>query len=254
MTKLFAFGDSFVVGDLDDFGPKDFNYNPDFPPTHNMSYDERIKYLKNNVSFASLIAKHYNFDYENLAIRGTGNFFQLDQLLLAARQGKFNQGDIILFGITINSRDRLSMIDIDLGKNSPLGIISYDLKDNHENLSIIEEFDFFWILSILESVRRIYKVKIIAFNLFYNPLCKIKNSLKFDFDFFIGEGIDNNTMVDVLNDTYDLPADKKHVYHTLINIPKESNIFYTWNKHPSELGHIKIKDWLVNYIDKNNLI
>ena len=51
-----------------------------------------------------------------------------------------------------------------------------------------------------------------------------------------------------------MPPIKKHVYHTFAEIPDHALKFYTWNKHPSELGHVKIKNWLVEYIDKNNLV
>lgn len=250
MRKLLAFGDSFVLGDLDDFGPKDLNYNSKFPPTHGMGYYERVKFLKENVSFASFIAKNYNLDYENFAERGLGNFVQLDELLLAAKNGKIKEGDVILFGISISTRDRISV----LAPNALFGIISPSLSTNPDNFNTIEQFDFFWILSVLESVRKRYKVTIIAFNLFYNPLFKIPEPLNFDFDFFIGRGIDNNTIVDVLNDTYGTPPNKKHVYHIHMSIPDHAAQFYTWNKHPSELGHIKIKNWLINYIDEHNII
>lgn len=250
MRKLLAFGDSFVLGDLDDFGPRDINYNPMFPPTHGMSYEERVKFLKENVSFASFIAKNYNLDYENFAQRGLGNFVQLDELLLAAKNGKIKEGDVILFGISISTRDRISILE----PNAVFSIISQSLSSDSDNFHIIEQFDFFWILSVLESVKKRYRVTIIAFNLFYNPLFKASGSLNFDFDFFIGKDIDNNTLVDVLNDTYGTTPTDKHVYHTHMSIPAHASQFYTWNKHPSELGHIKIKNWLIKYIDDHNLI
>ena len=251
MTKLFAFGDSFVVGDQDDFGPTDCNYNPAFPPTHNMPYDVRIEYLKNNVSFAALLAKHYNFEFENFAIRGGGNFLQLDELLLLADQNKLNAGDVILFGISINSRDRLQMLEDHKNKH---GIILDRLRADPNNFTLIEQFDFFWVLSVLETIKNKYNVKIIALNLFYNPIFKKSGFLNFNFNFLIGNNTDNNTMVDVLNDTYGIPSIKKHVYHTFADIPETSLQFYTWNKHPSALGHDKIKNWLVSYIDSNRLL
>lgn len=249
MTKLFAFGDSFVVGDLDDFGPSDFNYNPEFPPKHNMSYDQRLEYLKQNVSFAALISKELLLDYENFAVRGCGNLFQLDKLLLAAKENKLKEGDIILFGISYTERDRLSMVDY---HRTTMGIIADDLRNDHKKLEFIGQFDLYLVLSVLESIRRQYKVKICAFNLFFNVLFNEENKLKYNFDFFIGSGLYNNTLIDVLNDTWAAAPKSKHLYHTQIKIPLGYEKLYTWNKHPSELGHEKIKDWLLPYIKNIN--
>ena len=94
MKRILAFGDSFVVGDQDDFGPQDFNYNPEYPPTHNMSYDDRFEYLKNHVSFVALLAKEFDCSLINFAERGCGNYVQLDKLLAFIEEGKlFSEQD-----------------------------------------------------------------------------------------------------------------------------------------------------------------
>ena len=76
---IHAFGDSFVVGDQDDY-INDKNTDPESAPTHNMSEATRTEYLKYNVSFAALIAKQLDTKLKNHAVRGTGNFPQLDLL------------------------------------------------------------------------------------------------------------------------------------------------------------------------------
>ena len=55
MTTLHAFGDSFIVGDQDDF----LHEVPDAP--HQMDWDERLEYLKTQVSFVSILADHYGY-------------------------------------------------------------------------------------------------------------------------------------------------------------------------------------------------
>lgn len=248
MTKLFAFGDSFVVGDLDDFGENDCNYNPNYPPQHNMGYDERLNYLKYNVSFASLLAKHFNLEFENLAERGSSNYLQLDRFSLLISKGKIKPNDIVLFGITHSSRDRLSLIE---HQNSPevgtLGVIFHEIRTDPEKLYMIEHFDFFYILSVLESFKKKYRVNILAFNLFYNTVHS-GESLDYEFNFLLGSEYKNNTLVDLINDTWGSNLIKNNTYHTHMDIPKGYESFYTWNKHPSELGHKKIKEWFVRHI------
>ena len=85
--KLHAFGDSFVVGDQDE---KD---------------DKNKEYLKYNVSFVSIIAKHFGIELVNYSESGSGNFSQLDKLFLNLKYGTIQKNDVVLFGMTSTSRD-----------------------------------------------------------------------------------------------------------------------------------------------------
>ncbi len=165
--RIVAFGDSFVSGDQDDFGPKDPNYRPECHATHTMSDSERNEYLKYNVSFASLIAKNLNFDFLNLSQRGAGNFYQLDRLLTYIRDRKLQNSDIILFGITSVTRDRLSVLPESIAES----IFDWSLTFEPTNLyETIEKFDYYYVLSILNNISHQYNVRIIAFKLLYNPV------------------------------------------------------------------------------------
>lgn len=253
MNRILAFGDSFVLGDQDDFLPPDCNYNPNYPPQHNMDYDQRIEYLKSNVSFAALIAKELNYDYINFALRGLGNFVQLDRLLFFIKSGNLRKTDIILFGLTTNGRDRISlMFDLCDKKSTEVRIIDYELKEDR-NWDTIEEFDYFYIISVLDMISKKYKVPTIKFNLFSNTLFNTKGCVDYRSDNFIGFGLPNNTLIDVLNDIWGLTGKDKHVYHTEIKIPKGYEKFYTWNKHPSIEGHKKISTWFLDIVDWDNL-
>ena len=253
MTRILAFGDSFVLGDQDDFGPQDFNYNPNIPITHNMEYGERVTFLKNNVSFASLIAKNFNYDYLNFAMRGLGNFVQLDLLIKFIKDGNLKPDDIILFGLTSNGRDRLSLLmnhHKSKKTDSLPSIISHEITHDWE---LVEQYDCFYVLSILNNISNKYKIPIIKFNLFSNTLYNVTGILDYSSDNYIGLGLPNNTLIDILNDTWGQPNDKKHAYHTELTIAEGYEHLYTWNKHPSIEGHKKIADWMLNDINWNGL-
>ena len=60
---LHAFGDSFIVGDQDDWlHLKD----PNIKYKHRMHFEERLEYVKYSVSFVSILAKHYNYNLQQL--------------------------------------------------------------------------------------------------------------------------------------------------------------------------------------------
>jgi hypothetical protein len=239
MKRILAFGDSFVVGDQDDFGPQDFNYNPEYPPTHNMSYDDRLEYLKNHVSFVALLAKEFNCALINFAERGCGNYVQLDKLLEFIEEGRLEQGDLILFGITSTLRDRNSVPSVD--GNYPIAV------GEMKNKGYVDRFDLFYILSALDAISKRCNVSIIKFNLFDNPMCNSSSNLNFNFENFIGFNLNANTLVNILND--DWGADiSRPVYHTQIKPGSNYKQYYTWNKHPSVLGHKKIAEWFLKNI------
>lgn len=251
MARILAFGDSFVLGDQDDFG-KPSNYHPDFPPTHGMTYPERKEYLKYNVSFVSLIAKHLNVDIVNCSERGASNYQQLDQLMSLVHNGSLASGDVILFGFTTIGRDRISVAA--RNKDTRTNLINDNLIESGEWDSI-EYFDFFYILSVLDSLANTYQVPIIKFNLFDNLLNKnIKTGIKFPSKDFIGFELENNLLIDILDDTWGSDTKRARLYHTELTPDTEHQKYYTWNRHPSILGHEKIADWFLNNINWKDYI
>ena len=89
---IHAFGDSFVVGDQDDFV---HDHPAGVVPDHNMGYDDRLEFLKYEVSFAAIIAKNYNQQMKNYAVRGSGNLPQIDRLFNELVAGTIAPDDII---------------------------------------------------------------------------------------------------------------------------------------------------------------
>ena len=238
MSRLIAFGDSFVVGDLDDFGPTDAPYyNPDFPPTHGMSFNDRLEYLKYNVSFASIIAKALDLELVNLAVRGSSNYAQLDILLEFVSDNKLQPDDIIFFGITTTIRDRRRV------DGKPMWV-----KQNDG----IEEHDLFIVLSVLDSLSKKYSVPIIKLNLFDNPLISNPCNLNFKFDNYLGWDLKSNTMSDIINDTWGQPTEIRALDYIKIQfrprVKKAYEYLWTWNRHPSIEGHKKVADWLMNNV------
>ena len=248
MKRILAFGDSFVVGDLDDFGPNDpaKNHNPQFPPTHGMNYDTRLKYVMNNVSFVSLIAKDFNCPLINLAGRGSGNYQQLDNLLEFIEEKGIQPGDVILFGITSTIRDRID-------QPNPPPPNRHSIFNKHIAVKgYVDRFDLFYILSTLDVVSRTYNVPIIKFNIFDNAVYDPLKNIKFNFDNYLGQGLKANTLINILNDDWgqDIP---RPVFHTSIKPKADYEQYYTWNRHPSELGHRKIADWFLKNVDWEQL-
>jgi len=249
MRRIIALGDSFVVGDLDDFGPG-HNYNPDFPPTHGMGYTERETYLRYNVSFVSLISKQLNYELVNIATRGSGNYRQLDNLMEFISNNTLTPDDIILYGICTTTRDRRSIfIDDSMPHHQQPGACIKNATGQQD--ADVELYDLFYILSILNQISTTYNVRIIKFNIFDNTLDNFKDS-KFIYktNDFIGQEFKTNTLVDILNDTFGILSNEgKKPYHIHLKIDKDYEKFYTWNKHPSILGHQKLAEWFLRNID-----
>ena len=246
MKRILAFGDSFVFGDQDDFGPGDCNYDPKYH-THGMSDFEREIYLKNHVSFVALLAKELNCSLVNSAQRGSGNYPQLDHLLEFIEEKKLDSGDVILFGITTTARDRIDQ------PNPPLPP-SYHRIFNKEFAvkGYVDRFDLFYILSTLDVISKMYNVPIIKFNLFDNPLCDPLKNINFKFDNYLGWDLKANTLINILNDDWGTDIGRP-VFHTDIQPKPDYEKFYTWNRHPSELGHRKIANWFLENINWNEL-
>jgi hypothetical protein len=231
---LHAFGDSFVSGYQDDF-----IHILGYDPGHGMEFEEREEYLKYNVSFAALIAKHLGFKFKNYAERGSGNFPQLDKLTTRLRAGKIKSGNIVLFGITTPIRDRLFFAeDVKIHNEELSGPILIDRElITSQRLDKVIDSDYFYILCILEQLERIFGIKIIKFNLFGTP-----PPVPYNFINYINEG----TLIDILNDTWGQKI--KNQYHTNIDVPAGYENLYTLKKHPSIEGHKKIASWFINNV------
>lgn len=245
---LHAFGDSFVVGDQDDFL---HDHPKGVVPNHSMEYEERIQYLKNNVSFASIIAKHYVMKLQNHAIRGSGNFPQLDKLFLALIQGKIKSNDIVLFGLTTLLRDRFNLHEYEKAKSYNYGPLLIDRDLLHgDNKQHIFDMDYYYILSTLENLSKKFNVRIIKINLFNNLVDESphhENKL-FNFPDLIGKDIKGNTLIDILNDTWGKGI--SNPYHDILKVSPGYEHLYTVKKHPSVEGHKKIANWFIN----NNIL
>lgn len=236
--KFHAFGDSFIVGDLDDF-----DQTTD-------SFDQRLKYLKYNISFASGIAKHLNMDFENYAERGSGNFPQLDKLVLNILNGNIKSKDYVLFGMTTVYRDRNSLIEFSKVSDYGVGPCMVDRETFVNNMQSIAELDFFYIINLLESIKVKYDLNLKVINIFDNvfSFSKNQNSLLSESPILISCNATGNTLIDILNDTWG--TDQRHPYHTRLTIPFGYEHLYTKQKHPSIEGHQKILNWFVTNIYK----
>jgi hypothetical protein len=231
---LHAFGDSFVVGDQDDFLEENSNV------THNMKRDVRTEYLKNNVSFISLISQHYEITQKNYAICGASNFSQLDMLVGKLFRDEIKSDDVIFFGLTTAVRDRFNLV-LTAPPKAYYPLIDSSLVDS-DDMGILPRVDLLYILCILEQLSTIYNVQIIKFNLFGNSMFGCEEAKKFT-------NYIEHTLIDIINDT----VGKNVNLHPFDNnsVPNGYQHFYTHNRHPSIEGHKKIADWFINNIKFN---
>jgi hypothetical protein len=244
---LHAFGDSFVVGDQDDF----LGQVPG--ATHGMPWYERLEYLKTQVSFVSILARHYGYHLQNHAERGSGNYPQIDRVWLNLINGNIKPGDIVLFGITTTIRDRFLLHEVDRCTNDSQGPFMIDRKliaKDSERQRLLE-LDYFYILSLLDQLSRKFGVRIVKFNLFDNSLDHANSRITdlCQVDDFVGWATPGNTLIDILNDSWG-----QGVFYTFaheeIKIPRGFEYLYTAKKHPSIAGHQKIADWWI----RNNIL
>lgn len=245
---LHAFGDSFIVGDQDDFL---HDHPKGVTPNHNMEYGDRLEYLKNNVSFTSIVAKHYKMNLENHAIRGSGNYPQLDKLFLMLVHGKITSNDVVLFGLTTLLRDRFNLHEYEKSKSYKYGPLLIDRDLLHgENKQHIFDMDYYYVLSVLENLSKKFNVRIIKINLFNNLVDESpQHEMKlFNFPDLVGRDVKGNTLIDILNDTWGKGI--SNPYHDVLKVPHGYDHFYTIKKHPSVEGHKKIAQW---FIDNNIL-
>jgi len=240
---LHAFGDSFIVGDQDDFLHEVPN------AAHGMPWDERLHYLKTQVSFVSILARHYGYELENYAERGSGNYPQIDRLWSQLINGRICQGDLVLFGITTTIRDRFLLHEVERCTSPHVGpfMVEKSLIDRYADRQRLLELDYFYILSLLDQMAKKFNIKIIKFNLFDNSLDhadpKITNLCQVDD--FVGWATPGNTLIDILNNSWG-----QGVFYTFaheeIQIPARLEYLYTVKKHPSIDGHKKIAQWWID--------
>ena len=239
---LHAFGDSFIVGDQDDF------LHDVSTASHSMPWEERLAYLKTQVSFVSILAKQYGYDLKNYAERGSGNYPQIDQLWLNLINGTIKTGDVVLFGVTTTIRDRFMLHEVDRCTSDNVGpfMVNRTLVAKHSDRQRLLELDYFYILSLLDQMSKKFNIKIIKFNLFDNSLDHATPRITdlCQVDDFVGWAIPGNTLVDILNDSWG-----QGVFYTFaheeIKIPKGHEHLYTIKKHPSIEGHKKIANWWI---------
>jgi hypothetical protein len=246
-ATLHAFGDSFIVGDLDDWlHLKD----PNVKPTHKMQFEQRLEYVKYNVSFVSILAKHYNYNLQNHAYRGCGNYPQLDRLWTKLTDGTIKPGDVVLFGLTSMTRDRVLLRDFDLAtseKNGPL-LLDREMLAKDADYQRIIELDFYYIVTMLSKLSEQFSVPIIKFNLFDNALYQATDHIKkiCEVADFVGYNMPGNTLIDILNDTWG--QETVHpAGHTSIKVDPEHEYLYTYYRHPSIEGHKKIAQWWIDH-------
>lgn len=206
---FWAFGDSFILGDQDDFGPGDCNYKPELWKDHGMSYDQRIQWCK-GVSFARTLAG--DNEYRNCAERGAGNYTSLDLVY----SSDIGPGDTVLFGISSTTRDRLRT----LGHREAQWIMHPLVQ-----AELITVYDQRTIVGALEAWARLRGFKLILVNT------------------FDANGSGARTLVDILLDrTPGTPGSM----HTDLLVPPEYQHLFTWNGHPSVLGHQKLAQWFLD--------
>lgn len=244
MTTLHAFGDSFIVGDQDDF----LHNVPG--AAHGMPWEERVEYLKTQVSFVSILARHYGYELINYAERGSGNYPQIDRLWSNLINGTIKDGDVVLFGITTTIRDRFMLHEVDRCTSDKVGPFMVDrtLVAKDSNRQRLLELDYFYILSLLNQLSKKFNIKIIKFNLFDNSLDHATPRITdvCQVDDFVGWATPGNTLIDILNDSWG-----HGVFYTFaheeIKIPSGLEYLYTVKKHPSIEGHKKIATWWIQH-------
>jgi len=249
--KLWAYGDSFVAGDLDIPGRLDYS----------SEYSQENKYI---FSFSSILAKRLGLKLINNAVSGSGNYPQLDKLWNDAPMIK--PDDLVLFGLTTPWRDRFQLTwlapDVLNNSKAPALVDRALLKNDDENRIAVS--DMFYILSVIEKIESLYGFTVITFNAFHNPLAEKNKSeklqkilnidkQKFKFRHFLGQEIENNTLLDVLSDTWGKEIITRKSDHSKWLPPIEYQHFFTAKSHPSKLGHQKIADWLFDEIKNGGL-
>ena len=245
MTRILAFGDSFVADESQD-----------------------------SLSFAARLAKHFDCEFENYADNGSSNHRQLDRLLYLAHTNKLTANDVILFGLTSTSRDRRGLTDtwvtathhnmLNSWKSGLSNLVDVCIRGHH-NWDLIEFNDLFFILSTLECVGTQYQIPVIKFNLYDNLFrSKIPTGISYPHNNFLGWEFKNNTLMDILDDTWATDVDRPRAFKAEIVPGPEYEKFYSDRKQtnwakiyvrpPSSLGHEKLYQWFLNNISWNEIL
>lgn len=187
--KIHAFGDSFVMGDQDDFLEETKWIDQ---PTHGMAHYDRVQYLRHNVSFASHIACRLNAELINYAVGGCGNQMQIDYLYNETLAGNISADDIVLFGFTTSWRGRVL-----IRPAAERAGLLINLGDNSFNDEELICRDCLYAHVLTSKLQQQYQFKLIAFNLFHN----VTDSSEF-YKHLLGYQYPTNTLIDILNDTW----------------------------------------------------
>lgn len=227
---IYAFGDSFVQGYQDGSTDADIEF-----------------YEKTEVSFVSHLARSLGIKFENYAIRGSSNLVQFDILLSMA--DKLTLDDIVLFGFSSSVRDRALL---------PLEAPEFFSNSHGHNLLFrgiakdigkIISHDFYLVNAALTQIEKDFNIKILRFNCFNNTF--LESSIhwkKENFGNFIGIEYSNNTLFDVVNNTYgDLNNSIAHLTTDLV-VTQGREKFFTKKKHPNVEGHKLIAEWFLQHV------
>ena len=239
--KIYAYGDSFVAGDQDILGRVD-------------AIPENMEYNRYNISFASVLAKKMGVELVNRGISGCSNFVQLDQLWMDSAD--ISSNDLVLFGLTTPWRDRFMIPHMGpefLKDTRGPGLVNRTLINSNPK-SRVAVVDYFYTLSVIEKIEKLYNLNIIKFNLFHDPLQDaLEDDLtKFKFDKFIGLGSPGNTLVDMLTDKWGDQV-MRISDHSKWK-PETNKHLFTSKSHPNIEGHKKISEWLWQQIVSNGWI
>ena len=224
MSSLFVFGDSFTYG----MKESETHYEE--------RHEGRLKHC-----FVNLIGKHYNLNVENYSQPGTSNHIQTAELFKNLITKKIKSNDVILFGITSPSRNPEVL----------------DYRGNHYIDRYL--FSYFNTLMQINNYSEYFLRNILVIKLFEDPVVRHhiaatpkQYSQKDIFDYiknlkptyFIPF-----TTVDILLDNFkELP---NHLHHENLKLDSNYKRYFQPKGHPSEQGHIKIAEYIINYIDNN---
>jgi len=241
--RLWTYGDSFVAGDQDIPGRID-------------AIEEYTKYNRYNVSFASHLARKLDLELINRGISGCSNFVQLDKLFLDAPSIK--KDDIVLFGLTTAWRDRVTIpytCPEYLKDTRGPALLHRELVSKKYNLEKTATIDLFYVLSVIEKIEKIFNIRVVKFNLFHDSIAESLEEDKnfFKFDYFIGLGLDGNTILDVLTDNWGNKISRISD-HSKWKPPVEYKHLFTQKSHPNIEGHKKIAVWLEAELKKMQII
>jgi hypothetical protein len=241
--KIWAYGDSFVAGDQD-------------IPGQNNADENVLEHNRYNVSFASVLAKHIGVELINRAIPGCSNFVQLDRFWMDA--SNISPDDLVIFGLTTAWRDRFQIpwqAPGYLAEFKGDGLVYKPLLYNEDDRNRVSVADLFYVLSTVEQLAKVYNLNVVKFNLFHNCLQEAskEDNDKFKFDKFIGQGIQGNTLIDMLTDNWGSNISRMSD-HSKWDPDNNYKHLFTAKSHPNVDGHKLIAKWLYKELKKNNWV